>query len=445
MLKRIGKEIDLSGAMTTIRDATFPSPFQSELEYSCSARGTWNIVHTGFLVPESHEIFVCAAGCLRGVVLTAAECGLSGRFSTIEIREENVLNGDLEELLINGVSDIIRQLPERPKAILIYTSCIHHFIGCDTTLCYKKLREHYPDIDFTDCYMNPIMRKSGLTPDQIMRRQLYSLWHQPESGQNPRKMNIIGNNLPTQKNSELYTLAGIAGYDLTEIHDCKNYAQYQDMACASANLCYNPVAKAAGEMLAEKYHQKLLYFPVSYSYQEIQKSLAEYANFLNIPLPDYADVIAKCDLKAESLKKLIADTPIMIDYTATIRPLSLARFLLEHHFNVTRIYADGFTQEEFQDFNWLQENYPDLEIFATIQVKMRMIPREYSKKTLAIGQKAAYFLNTPYFINIIENNGFWGFSGILEFLELLEDAFLHEKDTKKLVQIKGVGCGTACI
>ncbi|MDE7121425.1 MAG: nitrogenase component 1, partial [Oscillospiraceae bacterium] len=230
MLKRIGQELNLSNVMTPIRDAVFPAPFPSELEYSCSARGTWNIVHTGFLVPESHEIFVCAAGCLRGVVLTAAECGLSGRFSTIEIREENVLNGDLEELLIQGVSEIIRQLPERPRAILIYTSCIHHFIGCDTMLCYKILRERFPDIDFTDCYMNPIMRKSGLTPDQIMRRQLYSLWHQPESGQNPRKINIIGNNLPTRKNSELYTLARIAGYDLTEIQDCKNYAQYQDMA-----------------------------------------------------------------------------------------------------------------------------------------------------------------------------------------------------------------------
>ncbi|MDE5755235.1 MAG: nitrogenase, partial [Oscillospiraceae bacterium] len=139
MLKRIRQEINASGAMTRIQNAKFPAPFPSELEYSCSARGTWNIVHTGFLIPEAHEIFVCAAGCLRGVVLTAAECNLSERFSTIEIREENALDGDLEELLINGVSDILAQLPYHPRAVLIYTSCIHHFIGCDTMLCYKIL------------------------------------------------------------------------------------------------------------------------------------------------------------------------------------------------------------------------------------------------------------------------------------------------------------------
>ena len=45
-----------------IADANFPAPFRSGLEYSSPARGTWNIVHTGMLIPEAHEIFVCAAG-----------------------------------------------------------------------------------------------------------------------------------------------------------------------------------------------------------------------------------------------------------------------------------------------------------------------------------------------------------------------------------------------
>ena len=55
--------------------AQFPAPFAQGLEYCSPARGTWNIAHTGMLIPEAHEIFVCAAGCLRGVVLTAAEMG----------------------------------------------------------------------------------------------------------------------------------------------------------------------------------------------------------------------------------------------------------------------------------------------------------------------------------------------------------------------------------
>ncbi|MCD8332961.1 MAG: nitrogenase, partial [Clostridiales bacterium] len=68
-------------AGTRIADAEFPAPFHEGLEYSSPARGTWNIVHTGMLIPQSHQIFVCAMGCLRGVVLTAAEMNALGRYS----------------------------------------------------------------------------------------------------------------------------------------------------------------------------------------------------------------------------------------------------------------------------------------------------------------------------------------------------------------------------
>ena len=186
MLKRIGAEFDKQGAAICIKDACFPAPFTSGLEYSAPARGTWNIVHTGMLMPEAHEIFVCAAGCLRGVVLTAAEMNAANRFSTVAIRENNVTDGDMEELIIDGVTDILNKLPVKPRAVMVYTSCVHHFIGCDLKMVYAALREKFPDVYFTDCYMNPIMRKSGLTPDQLMRRQLYSLLREEEK--EPKKI-----------------------------------------------------------------------------------------------------------------------------------------------------------------------------------------------------------------------------------------------------------------
>ena len=152
--------LDWSGASLPIREAQFPAPFEQGLEYAAPARGPWNIVHVGMLVPESHQIFVCAQGCLRGVVLTAAEMGATDRFSTITVRENNVMEGDMEELILKGVEDILRKLPYKPRAVLLFTSCIHHFIGCDLAYVYKKLREKFPDVDFTDCYMNPITRIS---------------------------------------------------------------------------------------------------------------------------------------------------------------------------------------------------------------------------------------------------------------------------------------------
>ena len=71
------------------------------------------------LIPESHEIYVCAAGCLRGVVLTAAEMGTMDRFSTVAIRENNLLDGDMEDLVIEGVTDIIGKLPKKRRLIAV--------------------------------------------------------------------------------------------------------------------------------------------------------------------------------------------------------------------------------------------------------------------------------------------------------------------------------------
>ena len=178
MLKRVTPD-DTSGAMVRLGDVKTAAPFVSGLEYGAPARGVWNIVHIGMLLPGAHQIYVCAGNCLRGVVLTAAEMHAQSRFSTITIKENNVLDGDMETLLIEGVTDILHRLPSLPPAVLVFTSCIHHFLGCDLALCYRELRKRFPGVDFTDCYMNPIMRKSGLTPDQLMSIAMKPLCEPP--------------------------------------------------------------------------------------------------------------------------------------------------------------------------------------------------------------------------------------------------------------------------
>ena len=135
-------------AVVNIAEAQFPAPFKSSLEYSPPARGNWNIVHVGMLVPESHQIYAAAQACLRGVVLTAAEMGCMERFSTIAVEEKNLIDGKIDTLIIDGVSDILEKLPKRPKALLLFTTCIHNFIGCDLNYVYSELRKKFPDVDF---------------------------------------------------------------------------------------------------------------------------------------------------------------------------------------------------------------------------------------------------------------------------------------------------------
>ena len=422
-----------------IADASFPAPFHSGLEYASPARGTWNIVHTGMLIPEAHEIFVCAASCLRGVVLTAAEMGAAHRFSTVEIKENNLLDGDMEYHVIDGVSDILERLPKKPPVVLVYTSCVHHFAGCDLGMIYDTLRDRFPDIDFVDCYMNPIMRKSGLTPDQLMRSRLYF----PLKPRPIRKgtVSIIGNDLPSNEDNDLMVLLKENGFRIHEITSCKTYEEYQQMAESEFNICYYPAAVAGCKMLSERLRSTSVYVPFSFDFAEIDAGFSALAEKLGIPLQDSTAKRQACiDALSETLD-LIGNTPIAIDYTYSPRPLGLAKLLLDHGFNVQRVYLDAVTGEEKKVFEDLQAQYPTLELFPTVHASMRFLAQKEPSDYLAIGQKAAHFLNTPHFVNVVEGGGMLGYQAVLKTLGLMREAFLEEKDTRNLIQIKGMGCG----
>ena len=443
-----------------IADAGFPAPFRSGLEYSSPARGTWNIVHTGMLIPEAHEIFVCAAGCLRGVVLTAAEMGTTDRFSTVAVRENNLLDGDMEDLVIEGVTDIINKLPKRPPAVLVYTSCVHHFTGVDLDMIYATLRSRFPDIDFTDCYMNPIMRKSGLTPDQLMRSRLYMLLHERKT--DPQAVAIIGNDLPTDADSDLMTILKGAGLKIHEITSCKTYEEYQQMAESRVYVSYNPDAAPGGDMLSERLGGTHYALKFSFDYDEIDETFAGLAEVLGIEprsSEEIAALRAECERELEETKKLIGDTPVSIDYTFCPRPLGLAKLLLSHGINVTRIYADGIPGGDRAAFDSLQKEHPDLMIYPTVHPGMRFARTANVEaqggadafaggdgsscsgvKVIAIGQKAAAFEETDHFVNVVEGGGMTGYEAITRTCRMIREAFLEKKEMRELVQVKGLGC-----
>ena len=439
MLKRVTASRELPQVGIPIGKASFPSPFVSGLEYASPARGTWNIVHTGMLIPEAHEIFVCAASCLRGVVLTAAEMGASHRFSTVEVREHNLLNGDMEELVIDGVCDIIEKLPQKPPVVLVYTSCVHHFAGCDLDMIYEQLRLRYPDIDFVDCYMNPIMRKSGMTPDQLMRNRLY----QPLKPRPIRKgaVSIIGSDLPTNEDSDLMVLLKQNHLTVHEITSCKSYADYQEMAESEFYISYYPAAVPGGNALQERLGGTHVYVPFSFDYSEIEAGLTRLAETLGVDAPDFSGKKEACRQALAETLNLVGQTPIAIDYTYCPRPLGLAKWLLNAGFNVRRVYLDVITPEEKQAFQYLQQYHPELELYPTVHAGMRFLAAKDPTGYLAIGQKAAHFTNTPHFVNVVEGGGMLGYQACMKTLQLIRDAYSNEKDMRSLIQVKGMGCG----
>ncbi|MDD6337169.1 MAG: nitrogenase component 1 [Lentisphaeria bacterium] len=440
MLKRLNGEDDMTGAEVAIRDADFPVPFASGLEYNAPARGPWNIVHTGMLMPESHQVFACAQGCLRGVILTAAEMEAMDRMSWISVDRNDLFDGSLERNIVDGTADILRKLPRKPRAILLFLSCVHLFAGCDFEAILAELRAMFPDVVFVDCYMNPTMRKSGLTPDQLMRRQLYAPLAPCPS--EPKTANLIGNDRPTDESSELARLVREAGWQLRDVTDCKTFDKYLAMAKSALEITYLPTAAAAGDALERRLGRKHLYLPLSYDFDEIERNLAKLADALGIDAPDWTGAKRNALRALEHAREIAGDFSVEIDYTATPRPVGLALLLAEHGFRVTRVYTDAMIEEERPAFERLRSLAPDLLLTATVHAKMRFAGKGVHEHgpVLAIGQKAAYFSGTRHFVNIVSGGGMYGFDGVAKLAALIEDAAIHEKDTETVIQHKGLGC-----
>ncbi len=416
--------------------------FKSGLEYNVPARGGWNIVHTGMLIPETHQVFICAQGCLRGVVLTAAEMNAPERMSWVSLSEEDMFDGSLESDIVDGVTEVLQKMQKKPRAVLIYLSCMHLFAGCDFSAILSELRERFPDIDMTDCYMTPTMRTT-ITPDVKMRIQLYSLLKPKKL--NKKAVGILGNDIMPDTESELFTLIKSGGYEIKDIHFCKNYDEYQQMAESAFNITTRPAGKASGEILSARTGAKHLYLPASFDFGEISENYKTLCRALDIPLPELGDIAENAENALKKAAGIIGDTPVAIDFLSVARQFQLAELLLKHGFNVRYIIADSLNAEEEKSFDRIAEKYPDIEIFSSVNVNMLHMADEPHEKILAIGQKAAFYFASDNFVNLVSGGGLYGYIGIAKLADMITDAFNIPKPRKDVLRLKGHTCESCLI
>lgn len=426
-----------------LSEAHWPVPFRQGLEYSPPARGPWTIVHVGMLVPECHEIFVCAQGCLRGVVLSAAELGLQRRFSTITVTEEHLRDGQLEDTIIEGVTHILERLPKLPPAVLVYSSCLHHFSGADLGWAYRKLSEAFPDVVFTDCYMTPTLRKSEMPPDNKMRRQLY---HGLRPADLPKGGLLVAGSLEAfGPESDFARAAHAAGVPFFELPGMTTYEEYRRMAHARWGVTVNPAALQAGRFLAERHGMRHLQLLLDYNEQRIDDSLGTLAELTGIPLWDTTAEKSAARTALAQAADALAGRPVAICQTATTRPVALARRLVESGIRVTDLYCDSFLPADKTDFEILRKKAPSILVHPTTVPEMRFAtPAEKRDDIVAIGQKAAFFTGATHMLNMIEGGPWWGHGGVRSLALALAAAAREPVDVDRIISVKGYGCNGCC-
>jgi hypothetical protein len=434
MLKRLGPSVVSAAEMD---DAVL---FPSKLEFNPPAHGVWNIVHIGMLVPEAHQIYVCAINCMRGVVLTAAEMGASDRFSCVVLKEEDITRGTVEEITLAGIVDVLRKLETRgglPPCAMVFPVCTHHFLGVSMSRVYRELEREFPGIDFVRGFMDPVMKRR-LSPDQRLRAVMYD----PLSPCNATEKLVacLGSDFALDADCELRDVLRRGGYGFVELQDCDTYQEFKGLARAETLVATYPNAHYGISKLAKRLKRRYLYLPSTFSYEEIEAQYHALHEALDIPLPEFKEEIARCEDALESLRKELGNVPVAIDMSVHPRPLGLARLLIEHGMRVAEVYMDGVNSEEETDLGWLNEHAPDLQISSIVLPELRIASRQRSYDVLAVGQKAAWFTGTSHFVNMVEGGGLWGFAGIRAMARLMQEAWETEKDARDLVPRKGWGC-----
>ena len=302
-------------------------------------------------------------------------------FSTISVDEDSVLEGNCEEIIIEGVTHILEGLPALPKALLLFTSCIHHFLGTDMKIVFGELNTRFPQVGFVQCWMNPIMRKTKMPPDPFMRKQLYSLLKPADMC--TKQVNVIGNNLALRKSSELYNILEKNGFNIKDICTCRDFREYETMASSKLNLVTNPLGRPAAKELCGRLGQEWVYLPVSYDWEQIREHWKCLSDLLELDFDsiwkevEMDQLWQKAETTLETLAGELAGWSVAIDYTASSRPFGMAKLLVKCGFRVERIYADTISPEEEDTFAWLKKQCPRMLLCPTVYHKMAVLPRTW--------------------------------------------------------------------
>ena len=215
-------------------------------------RSCFNLTHYAKLIPESHAVFVMPPGCSRILRLSSIEEGMSHRFTMFNLEQSDIINGSVEDLLLEGAERTLKRLTEdgrRPKILSVFASCVDSFIGTDREFVIEQLQEKYPDVIFFNLAVDPINRDS-LPPLVRVHNTITALFEKTGS---TRTANWLGHYLRPDENHPL--LLKLQQSDITSRHllDCETVEELRQMGNAAVNIVAGPMALPAARILKDRF------------------------------------------------------------------------------------------------------------------------------------------------------------------------------------------------
>lgn len=412
--------------------------FASTLHYATPAHGGWGVVRMGMLAPESYQLFVCPFACGRHGALGAFKQGLKDRVSYYFIDQSDIVSG-YDDVIPEAVDALLEQLEKCPRALFIMVSCLDDLIGTDCDAVEQALSQRHPDIRFRIGHMNPISLGSKEPPPVGIQKRIYSLLA-PQDGRD-NAINSIGNLVALDPACELHRMLRLeGGQEIRHIGAYQSFDAWQEMARSAKNFVLMPMGLLAAQEMEKRCGVPYKFFPVSYDLTEIARQYSDIRKFVNANRPalyDFTADIAESKAAIGAARARIGDYPVILDSSATIRPFSLAKALNGYGFNVVRVVAEEVIPADREAYEWACANLPELEVLQPQHYDIVKFDKRF-EKSLAIGFNAAYISGSRHVINLVADEGLFGYYGVKTLMGMMQDAMDSQADLRAMIDAYGL-------
>ena len=399
--------------------------------------GGWDVARMALNIPESKILFVCPLSCARIIKLNALSAGYGDRIYVKALSEEDIVAGDYEKKTVDAAIEILETEEVRPKALIIYVSCIDAMLGNDHKFQTKQVMERFPDVNCFVLKMCPITRFSSDLPLVALMYDMYSALPL-EKVPKTKTVAFIGSNLPLGEDNELIRLLTENGYRPLHING-GTYRDFLDVRSSALNICYMPFSMKACEMLKSRYGTDYVKLQLRYDEDYYDQFLREVCEKLEIPVPDLSELRNEAERELKEAAS-VCDKEIVIDSTATLFPAEMRTLMEKAGFKTGKVFRDNASVKE-----------PDVDSGHILMPGQREYG-EMKAGVLAIGEAAGCFEKAEYTAPLFYDNGHFGYDGIKYLAKCIiealdnkvatnnsDDKALSERNTKKSRHIKKDG------
>jgi hypothetical protein len=403
---------------------------QYTLHYCSPAHGGWGVVKVALLVPEIYLLFVCPAACGRHGAIAAIEQGYRKRIGYLCISDNEIVLGGYEAEIEKGVRDLMARVKPRPRALMIFVSCIDDLLGTDHTAALARMEaEHGVPVKLAR--MNPISMAGKLPPGIRVQKSMYEFLEKP--AKKDRGIILLGAYRPPSQTSELARLFGHYGFGpIRHPEYCADFEAFKEMSQSAAAIVVRPEGRAAGEDLDTR-----LGIPSIRSFMAYEEGtvMERYQNLIAF-LEDLEGCTGSSlrGEKAEAYfrgsrermkeqereaRAVLGDARVAIDSTVSIAPFNLALALVKSGINVSRIYTSQLPEFERASLMELAKYKGDILVSNPSHVR-KYGPRSARPLTeIAVGFEAGYATAAPITAPLAFDEQMYGFEGYARILETL--------------------------